>query len=78
MIVGVAMAVDDIEAVFNVIGSICSSSIGFLLPTFFYFKLVDKRKKARTIKYYVSIVIFAIMGPFAIFSVVAHYVKKSE
>lgn len=75
MIVGVATGVNDIEAVFNVVGAICSSSIGVLLPTFYYFMLVRKRKTPFTVKYYVAVVIFAVMTPYSLFSVVAHYVK---
>ena len=37
--VGLAIGVDSLEAVFNIIGAISSNSIGILLPCFFYFKL---------------------------------------
>jgi amino acid permease len=74
VIVGTGVALDDIEAVFNIIGAVCSTSIAVLLPCFFYFMLILKKNKKRNIKFYVSIVIFAIMIPFAIFSVVAKYV----
>jgi amino acid permease len=76
VIVGVSVGVDDIEAVFNVIGAICSSSIGILLPCFFYFRLVVKKRKARTLKYYVALVIFAVMAPYCLFSIVALYVNS--
>lgn len=69
------MGVDDIEAVFNVVGAICSTSIGVLLPTFYYFMLVRKRKRPFTVKYYVAVVIFVVMAPYSLFSIVAHYVK---
>jgi len=68
------MGVDDIEAVFNVIGAVCSSSIGILLPTFFYFRLVDKRKQPRKVSYYIALVICIIMTPYSLFSIVALYV----
>jgi amino acid permease len=73
MIVGVSISVDNIEAVFNIIGAICSSSIGVLLPCFFYFQLIKKKKKTRTSLYYITIAIFSIMAPFALFSIVAQY-----
>lgn len=74
MIVGVGLSVDDIEVVFNIIGAVCSSSIGVLLPCAFYFLLVQKKRKARKFTYFISLVVFMIMLPFAIFSVVAKYI----
>lgn len=75
MIVGVALAVEDIEAVFNVIGAICSTSIAILLPCFFYVRLIIMKKQKKGIKYYVSIVLGCIMGPYALFSIAALYVS---
>lgn len=60
---------------FNIIGAICSTSISVLLPCFFYFILVIKKNKKRNIKFYISVVVFCIMAPFALFSVVAKYVE---
>lgn len=60
---------------FNVIGAICSSSIGILLPCYFYFMLVIKKKRAKTLKYYVALTVFVIMAPYSIFSIVALYVN---
>jgi amino acid permease len=37
--VGLAMALDDIEVVFNAVGAICATSIGMLLPCYFYVRL---------------------------------------
>jgi len=76
VIVGVALGVDDIEVVFNVVGAVCSSSINILLPCFYYFMLVVKRKKEKTIKFYVAVAVFVLMAPYSIFSVVALYVKS--
>ena len=75
VIVGVAVGVDDIEVVFNVIGAICSSSIGILLPCYFYFRLVMKKRKSKTVKFYVAVVVFVVMAPYSIFSVVALYIN---
>lgn len=74
VIVATGVALDDIEAVFNIIGAVCSSSISILLPCFFYFMLVIKKKKTRNINFYISVTVFAVMVPFALFSVVAKYV----
>jgi hypothetical protein len=74
VIVAIGVSVDDIEIVFNLIGAISATSIGVLLPCFFYFMLVIKKNKARNVKFYLSIGVFLIMAPFAIFSIVANYV----
>jgi amino acid permease len=74
VIVGIGISVDDIEVVFNIIGAVCSTSIGALFPCFFYFKLVDKKRKTKRLLYYITIFVFMVMLPFAIFSVVAKYV----
>jgi len=75
VIVGVAVGVDSIEAVFNFIGAICSSSIGFLLPCFYYVMLIKKKKQPKTIKFYVSFVLLVVMTPYSLFSMVALYVE---
>lgn len=65
------MGLDDIEVVFNAIGAICSTSIALLLPCYFYIRLVKIKEQPINIKYYLSIIIFAIMAPYAIFSIIA-------
>lgn len=75
VIVGVAVGLDNIEAVFNIIGAVCSSSIGILLPCFFYFMLIIKKKQPRTIKFYVSLALFIVLTPYALFSIIALYVE---
>jgi amino acid permease len=72
--IGIAVGVDNIEAVFNVLGAICSSSICLLLPCFFYCKLILKLKQKKTIKYYLSWVMMLVMTPYALFSIVSMYV----
>lgn len=47
-----------------------------LLPCFFYFMLVIKKKKEKKFTFYLSLVIFSIMAPFAVFAVVAQYTKN--
>jgi amino acid permease len=75
VVVIAGVLLDDIEAVFNIIGAVCSTSISALLPCFFYFILVVKKKKQRNFKFFAAIVAFCIMAPFAIFSVVAKYIQ---
>lgn len=71
IIVSIGTTVDDIESVFNIVGAVCSNSIGILLPCLFYFMLVHRKNKKKTIKYYTTIVIFVIMLPYALFSIIA-------
>lgn len=75
VIVGVALAVDSIEAVFSLSGAICSSSVCVLLPCFFYFRLVAIKKPVRNWKYYGSIALFWAIGPYCIFSIVCLYIN---
>lgn len=74
VIAGVSISVDNIAVVFNAIGAICSTSIGVLLPCFFYFQLVRKKNKPRKGLFYLTIILFTVMIPFALFSLVAQYV----
>jgi amino acid permease len=68
------MFVQSIESVFNLVGAISCSAISTLLPLYYYIKLIQKKKKKKRKMYYVSIVMFSIMVPFSVFSVVALYV----
>lgn len=74
---GVALGVDSIESVFNVVGALCSSSVCVLLPCLFYFRLVVLKKQPKGWKYYLSIAMFAIIAPYCLFSIVALYVHVS-
>lgn len=75
VIVGVAMGVNDIEVVFNVVGAICSSSVCILLPTFFYIRLVSLKHKKKQWKYYLSYGLLVLMTPYCLFSVAALYIN---
>ena len=44
----IAITVESIEEIFNLVGAIASNSIGFLFPSAFYLFSVLKKKKART------------------------------
>lgn len=74
-VVALAILFEDVEIVFNFIGSIASNSIGFILPCLFYWFLIKRKKQPINWKYYMSIggVIFFI--PFGIFAVVAKAIK---
>ena len=72
--VGVAMGVDDIEIVFNALGGITVSSIAPILPCLFYFCLVIQLKQKKGLKFYASIIVFCIMTPYSLFSVISLYV----
>lgn len=74
VIVAVSMLTDDITVVFNAIGAICSTSNLIFLPYSFYILLIRKKDKPRKMYFYVAVIIFMIMIPFAIFSIVAKYI----
>jgi amino acid permease len=75
VIIGIGISVDNVEAVFNIVGAISATSISMLMPAYFYFALVIKKKKPLKIIFYLAIIMFVIMVPFGIFAVVAQYVK---
>ena len=74
IIVGVALGIDNLLAVFNILGAVSSNSIGILLPCFFYFRLIQIHKCPKSWKYYLAIITFSIMIPYALFSIIALYV----
>lgn len=74
IIVGIAVAVDNIEDVFSVVGSIASNAISFIFPSMFYFFLVKKKNKTRKVHFYIAGVIFIFFIPFGIFSMVTKIV----
>lgn len=74
IIVGIAIAVDNIEDVFSVVGSIASNAISFIFPSMFYFFLVKKKNKTRKFHFYLAGVIFIFFIPFGIFSMISKIV----
>ena len=76
VIIGVAVGVDDIEAVFNIVGAVCSTSIGILLPCFFYVKLISMKKQRKNWKYFLSAAMFWVFGLFAIFAIISEYIQE--
>lgn len=77
VVVGVTVGVEDIKPVFNVVGAICSTSIAVLLPCFFYFKLVALKEQPSSWRFYLSKVLFWVMSPYAIFSILALYIHPA-
>ena len=43
--VAIAIAVDDIEDVFNLVGAVASNAIAFIFPSMFYVFLVNRKGK---------------------------------
>lgn len=78
VIVGIAMGVDDLQTVFNIVGAISANSLVFILPSLFYFRLVDLKKKRRTAKYFAAIGMFCFFILFGIFSVVSNLTIVNE
>lgn len=73
----IAIAVDDIEDVFNIVGAIASNAISFIFPAMFYMLLVRKKNKPRKLQYYISVALFIFFIPFGIFSVVSKFLKHN-
>lgn len=69
----IAVAVDDIGAVFNVLGSFPSNWIVFIFPNLFYVKLVQLKKKPKTKKYYISWFLILFFLPFGVFAVITNF-----
>ena len=64
--IGVAIAVDDIEDVFNIVGAVASNAISFIFPGLFYFVMIKRKNKEKNVKYYLSIVLVCFFIPFGI------------
>ena len=76
VMVGVSLLVDDIEIVFNAIGGLCTSSIGFLMPCYFYVRLTMQKRRPKTVKWWAAVVIFVVMAPYSVFSVISLYLPR--
>lgn len=74
VMIGIGLGVDDIEVVFNLLGGITISAIAPILPCVFYISLVIQKRQQRGAKFYFAIIVFCIMTPYSIFSVVSLYV----
>ena len=76
--IGVAILVDDIEDVFNIIGAIASNMISFILPSLFYWVMIKRKDKPKKIQYYGALVIFWLFIPIGIFAVVSNIITERE
>ena len=66
--------VTSLAAVFNIVGAIASSAISFIVPFWFYFSLVKRNNKPKTIHYFLSLTGVIIFIPLGILSIVSLYV----
>ena len=74
--IGVAMAVDDIEDVFNIVGAVAANAISFIFPSLFYITLVKRKKRPVTYRYYLSLAVFVFFIPFGIFAMISNIIKE--
>lgn len=70
IIVVLAILVGDIEIIFNIVGAVCSTTICFLFPYYFYFAIADKQGRRKGFLYYYTKVAFVLLIPYALFAVV--------
>lgn len=68
------MFVNNIQSVFNLVGAISASAVGFIFPMYFYIKLIYKKNKEKKGIYYFSILLMFLMILFCIFAVIALYI----
>jgi hypothetical protein len=52
------------------VGAICSTTICFLFPYYFYTTLTEKLNRRRGFVYYYTKIAFFVLAPYAIFSIV--------
>lgn len=68
------MAICDAGIVFNITGAASAFPISILFPCLFYFKLIQKKKLPKTIKYYIALFLFTIGVPLAVGTIVAQVI----
>ena len=76
--IGIAIGVDDIEDVFNIIGAIASNMISFILPSLFYWIMVKRKNKEKKIQYYGAWAVFLLFIPLGIFAVISNIITERE
>lgn len=74
VVVAIAMFVNNIESMFNLVGSISCSCQAMIFPLYFYVKLIYKKNKEKRPIYYISLILLVTMTLFSIFSIVALYI----
>jgi amino acid permease len=70
IIVLLAVLAGDIEFIFNIVGAICSTTICFILPYYFYSTITEKLGRRKGFVYYYTKIAVFILAPYAIFSIV--------
>ena len=70
----IALFLNNIEDILNLIGAICENLIAVILPCTFYFMLVRKEHKQKGCVYYLTIAIACLVAPYGIFTIVANYI----
>lgn len=74
MISVIALFLNNIEDILNLIGAICENLIAVILPCTFYFMLVRRQRKGRGCRYYLAIALAALVAPYGVFTIVANYI----
>jgi amino acid permease len=70
----IAVFLNNIEDILNLIGAICENLIAIILPCLFYAMLLRKQRKPRTRTYYFTIAVVAVITPYGLFTIVANYI----
>ena len=73
VVITIAILVDDIEDIFNLVGAIAANALSFILPSLFYVMLVKKKSKKVRIQFYAAQMCFIFFIPFGIFAVVSKF-----
>ena len=74
VIIGIAVSVDDIEDIFNLVGAIAANAISFILPSLFYVSLIKKKGKKIKLQYYFAQACFIFFIPFGAFAVISKFI----
>ncbi len=70
----ITIVVTSLAAVFNIVGAIASSAISFIVPYMFYYYLIKRKNKPKTLNYFLSLAGIIIFIPLGILSVVSLYI----
>ncbi len=70
----ITVLVESLAAVFNIVGAVASTGISFIIPFLFYIILISRKKKPKTVNYYLSIIGIIISLPLGILSIISLYI----
>lgn len=70
----IGIFVNSLQSVFNVVGSISTNSIVFILPCLFYFRLVEIKGKHKRLRYYLAKGMFLLFIFFSMFSIASNFI----